>query len=169
MERILYSIFKTKFGWMGIAGNNDGLVAIILPLPKKEESVALLKKRINKTNLVRNEEYFEAVKTSLINYLKGKKVVFDYPIDIISATNFEKKVWQVTQSIPYGEVRTYQFIAYEVGSPKAFRAVGQALKKNPLPIIIPCHRVIQSNGQLGGFLGGRDLKKNLLAIEGYKW
>ncbi len=169
MEKIFYSIFNTNLGWMGISANaNDyGLIAVVLPQPDKKKAFSLLKKRVDKNNLVLADEYFKGIKTSLINYFEGEKIVFDYPLDIRSATKFEKKVWEVTQSIPYGEVRSYQFIATEVGSPKAFRAVGQALKKNPLPIIIPCHRVIQSNGKLGGFLGGIELKKNLLMVEGY--
>ncbi|MBI4777413.1 MGMT family protein [Candidatus Desantisbacteria bacterium] len=87
------------------------------------------------------------------------------PLDLRFATEFEKKIWESTQSIPYGEVRSYQFIAEKAGSPKAFRAAGQALKKNPFPILIPCHRVIQSNGKSGGFSGGIGFKKTLLRIE----
>ncbi len=168
MEKFFYSIFNTKLGWMGIVANDYGLMATILPQFDKKMILPLIQKRVNRNNLVLDEEYFKEINFSLINYFEGKKVVFDYPLDIRFTTPFEKKVWEVTQSIPYGEVRNYQFIATEVGSPKAFRAVGQALKKNPLPIIIPCHRIIQSNGKLGGFLGGVELKKTLLMIEGYK-
>lgn len=168
MERIFYSIFKTKLGWMGIAANEYGLMTTVLPQSNKKKILPLIKKRVDRNDLVRDDGDFKKMTTSLINYFEGKMVVFDYPLDIRFATPFEKKVWEVTQSIPYGEVRSYQFIATEVGCPKGFRAVGQALKKNPLPIIIPCHRVIQSNGKLGGFLGGVELKKTLIRIEGYK-
>jgi len=164
-EKILYSIFKTKFGYMGIAANAYGLTTIILPQRDKEKVLSLIKEKSCKNDLVRNEKYFKGIKSSLINYFEGGKIVFNYSLDIRFATEFERKVWQATQAIPYGEVRSYQFIAERAGSPKAFRAVGQALKKNPLPIIIPCHRVIQSNGKLGGFLGGIELKKILLRIE----
>lgn len=168
MERILYSILKTKFGYMGITANDYGLVGIILPQKDKEKALYLIKEKIYKNNLILDEVYFKEIKCLLIDYFAGKKVVFDYPLDLRFATNFEKKVFDVTCKIPYGEVRSYQFIAQEVGSPKGFRAVGQALKKNPLPIIIPCHRVIQSNGKLGGFLCGIEFKKKLLRIEGHR-
>lgn len=170
--QIFYSIFNTNSGWMGIAANDYGLMTTILPQIDEKKTLSLIKEKSRQNNLVRNEEYFKEIKFSFIDYFEGKKVVFDYPLDLKFRTSlrfageFEKKIWKATQSIPYGEVRTYQFIAKEIGSPKAFRAVGQALKKNPLPIIIPCHRVIQSNGKLGGFSGGIEFKKKLLRIEG---
>ncbi|MEW6607548.1 MAG: methylated-DNA--[protein]-cysteine S-methyltransferase [bacterium] len=139
--------------------SNIGLTRVILPQPDKKNIFKMVQ------GLVRDDKCFEKIKNSLMNYFEGKKVEFDYPIDVRSATAFENKVWEVTCSIPYGEVRSYQFIAEKIGSPKAFRAVGQALKKNPLPIIIPCHRVIRSDGKSGGFLGGIEMKKNLLRLE----
>ncbi|MEW6096213.1 MAG: methylated-DNA--[protein]-cysteine S-methyltransferase [bacterium] len=168
MEKIFYCAFNTKCGWIGIAANDYGLIAMVLPQTEKGKVLSLIKKRVFKKDLVMDEEYFKEIKNSLIAYCEGKKVTFNYLLDLRFATNFEKNVFKATQSIPYGEARSYQFIAKEVGSPKAFRSVGQALKKNPLPIIIPCHRVIQSNGKLGGFLGGIELKEKLLRIEGYK-
>ncbi len=101
------------------------------------------------------------------NYFKGEKVIF--PINLLDfsfLTYFEKKVLLATYKIPYGEVRTYKHIAKLVGNPNASRAVGNALRKNPFPIIIPCHRVIKSDGSLGGFFSGLDIKKRLLDIEG---
>ncbi len=165
MGKILYSIFNTTSGWMGIAANEYGLIFTVLPQIDKKKALSLIKEKLHQNNLVRDEKYFKEIKTSLIDYFEGKRVVFDYPLDLRLATEFEKKVWRVTQTIPYGQVRTYQFIAREIGHPKAFRAVGQALKKNPLPIIIPCHRVIQSNGKSGGFSGGIEFKEKLLMLE----
>jgi methylated-DNA-[protein]-cysteine S-methyltransferase len=83
----------------------------------------------------------------------------------VRATNFQKKVWEVVKTIPYGQTRTYKWVAEKIGNPKAFRAVGQALKKNPLPGIIPCHRVIRSDGKLGGFSKGSKEKERLLKSE----
>lgn len=82
-------------------------------------------------------------------------------------SEFEKKVLKVTSQIPLGQVRSYKWVARKIGRPKATRAVGQALKKNPYPIIIPCHRVIKSDGSLGGYVKGKNLKKNLLLFEKY--
>lgn len=80
-------------------------------------------------------------------------------------TSFAKKVYRVVLSIPLGKVRTYKWVAQKVGRPKASRAVGQALKRNPYPLIIPCHRVIKSDGSLGGYAWGRKIKRALLKLE----
>ncbi len=84
-------------------------------------------------------------------------------------TPFQRAVWRVLQTIPYGEVRTYQWVAKKIGRPKAVRAVGNACGANPLPVIIPCHRVIASDGSLGGFSGGLRRKKRLLKREGFNF
>lgn len=84
------------------------------------------------------------------------------------SSKFEKKVYNIVKKIPKGEVRSYGWVARMVGSPKSFRAVGNALNKNPTPIIVPCHRVIRKNGELGGFAKGIAAKKRLLRSEGYK-
>lgn len=82
-------------------------------------------------------------------------------------TDFQKKVWRAIQKIPYGQTRSYAWIARQIGKPKAMRAVGQACGANPLPLIIPCHRVVASNGKIGGFTGGLFWKKRLLALESH--
>lgn len=86
-------------------------------------------------------------------------------LDNLKATEFQKAVWKETMKIPYGQTRTYKEIAKRIGKPKSYRAVGNALGVNPLLVIIPCHRVISSNGSLGGFSGGLKLKKFLLDLE----
>ena len=90
--------------------------------------------------------------------------IFDLPLDIYG-TPFQQSVWTLLQDIPYGETRSYAQIAAALGRPKAVRAVGQANGANPLPIIIPCHRVIQTDGSLGGYGGGLAIKRALLALE----
>ncbi len=87
-------------------------------------------------------------------------------LDLSGLTPFQRKALEVVKTIPYGETRTYKWVAREMGNPKAARAVGQALKRNPYPIIIPCHRVIRSNGKLGGYSKGTQKKKRLLKEEG---
>ena len=86
--------------------------------------------------------------------------------------SFEEKVWLITTQIPFGQVRSYAWVAKKIGNPKAVRAVGQALKKNPYPLIVPCHRVIKSDGSLGGYAGGQKMKKDLICLEKFlvlKW
>ena len=85
----------------------------------------------------------------------------------MEGTEFERKVWETLKEIPYGETRTYKWLAEKIGKPHAFRAVGNALGKNPIPIIFPCHRVIETDGSLGGYSGGTDIKRRLLEIEYY--
>lgn len=87
-------------------------------------------------------------------------------IALDGATDFEKKVWRAAASIPPGKVRSYEWVARTIGHPRAVRAVGRALSRNRFPVIIPCHRVIKKNGQLGGFAYGSNMKRHLLKLEG---
>ncbi len=103
-------------------------------------------------------------KDQLEAYLQGQGQDLDLPFFLIS-TEFARKVLYALRQIPYGQVRTYQWLAQKIGHPKAFRAVGQALATNPLPLIFPCHRIVAKHG-LGGFSGGLALKRRLLRIEG---
>ena len=95
----------------------------------------------------------------------GVQVAFQDELDLGTATLFQRRVWETTQLIPYGETRSYRWVAEHMGQPTAARAVGQALAKNPIPIIIPCHRVVTNNGKLGGFSGGPKMKRYLLRLE----
>lgn len=97
-------------------------------------------------------------------YLDGNKKSFSIPIKI-EGTDFQKKVWQALLKIPYGENRSYKDIAININNSKAYRAVGTAIKNNPIPIIIPCHRVIKSNKDIGNYAYGIDIKKELLNLE----
>lgn len=97
-------------------------------------------------------------------YLDGNKKSFSIPIKI-EGTDFQKKVWQEVLKIPYGETRSYKDIAININNSKAYRAVGTAIKNNPIPIIIPCHRVIKSNKDIGNYAYGIDIKKELLKLE----
>jgi methylated-DNA-[protein]-cysteine S-methyltransferase len=98
-------------------------------------------------------------------YFKGKLKKFNQKIKFVSGTDFERKAWLALREIPYGETRPYKWLAERIGSPKAMRAVGRALKKNPLPIVLPCHRVIASDGSIGGFSCGIEIKRWLLRHE----
>ena len=104
------------------------------------------------------------VRRQLEEYLAGRRKNFDLPL-ALSGTDFQKRCWQALREIPYGETRSYGDIARAVGSPKAFRAVGMANHRNPIAIIVPCHRVIGSGGSLTGFGGGLDVKAFLLGLE----
>jgi methylated-DNA-[protein]-cysteine S-methyltransferase len=111
-----------------------------------------------------NHPILEKAEAQLQAYFDGKLDRFSLPLDF-SGTEFQKKVWNALLTIPFGQTRSYQQIAQQIGHPKAVRAVGAANGKNPISIIAPCHRVIGANGKLTGFAGGLSVKKYLLEIE----
>jgi len=98
-------------------------------------------------------------------YFSGHRATFPDELDLSRATPFQREVWEITRLIPYGKTRSYSWVAEQVKKPKAARAVGQAMSRNPLPIIIPCHRVLNIDGKLGGFGGGLEMKRHLLDLE----
>ncbi|MGN1132805.1 MAG: methylated-DNA--[protein]-cysteine S-methyltransferase [Ruminococcus sp.] len=102
--------------------------------------------------------------SQLEEYFDGKRKAFDLPVSP-KGTDFQKKVWQTLMEIPYGETQSYKEIAVKVGNPKAYRAVGMANNKNPIAIVIPCHRVIGKNGELTGYAGGNSKKLFLIKLE----
>jgi methylated-DNA-[protein]-cysteine S-methyltransferase len=111
---------------------------------------------------------FKTIRTLLDRYLQGREVDFEVEVDISHLGAFTQKVLHELRKIPRGEVRTYGWLAKKIGKPGAARAVGQALKRNPIPIIIPCHRIIRDDGTIGGFSMGVNIKERLLALEGVK-
>ena len=158
-----YVIFHTAAGWMGLWGSAAGLKCTTLPQPSEEQVIATLGIDINKAIL--SQEYFRDLIKRFQDYFMGRRVNFQDKLDFSEATVFQRDVWKAARRIPYRETRSYAWLAQQTGKPGAARAVGQALGKNPLPIIIPCHRVLKSDGKLGGFSEGPKMKKYLLALE----
>lgn len=115
----------------------------------------------------RNKIILKAVK-QLEEYFAGKRQDFDLPLDFSEATDYYRKVWEELVNIPYGRTTSYQFIAEKLGDKNAIRAVGQANRRNPIAIVVPCHRVIAKNGDLQGYFYGLDFKRKLLALENPK-
>lgn len=161
---VTYTIFSVKWGWVGLSATKVGLCRLVLPKQNKNEVILELNSIINQ-NLVYETSGFKKIKKILIDYFSGFKVHFDVFGDLTSYTSFQRKVWEITQTIPYGQRISYGWIAQKLGNHRASRAVGQALKTNPLPIIIPCHRVIAKDGSLGGFSAGLIIKRRLLDLE----
>ena len=162
-KELKYAVFNTEAGWLGVLASDKGLRTLSLPQPSKERVFKRLK--LKPAGAVYSNDYFEELKEQLNHYFSGKAVTFNQKLDISQATVFQRKVWRASRLIPHGETRSYLWLAEKIGYPKAARAVGQALARNPLPVIIPCHRVIKEDGSLGGFSGGLRTKKRLLAIE----
>lgn len=111
-------------------------------------------------------ESFEPLRLQLAEYFTGRRETFDVPLDL-RGSPFQLAVWEKLRAIPYGKLRTYGEIARAIRRPKATRAVGQAAGQNPLPILVPCHRVVGRNGSLVGFAGGLTVKARLLRLEGH--
>ncbi len=162
-EGTKYKIFRTKAGWMVAIASEKGLVALTLPQPTKE--LALKRLELEPARVVASDNCFKELLKQLHCYFSGQVVNFSHNLDITRATDFQTKVWQASRLIPYGETRSYRWLAEKIGHPKAARAVGQALARNPLPVIIPCHRVIKEDGSIGGFSGGLKTKRLLLSLE----
>lgn len=161
--RYFYTVFDTEFGWMAIVGSEAGLRRLTLPQASADKALKLVADLI--PHSVANTSYFSELTFRLQLYFEGEKVDFPDDLDLSGTTPFQQDVWKLTRSIPYGKTRTYGWVAKELGKSKGARGVGQTLARNPLPIIIPCHRVIGSGGSLVGFGGGLEMKKNLLKLE----
>jgi len=160
---IKYAVVRTKFGWVGLGGSEAGL--ILVTLPKSSRKVALSEIKEFADDAIEGTSAFDDLPYRLQRYFVGEEVSFPDSLDLSGATAFHRDVWNATRSIPYGETRTYAWVAQQIGSSQACRAVGGALARNPFPIIVPCHRVVASNGNLGGFSGGLAMKRRLLELE----
>lgn len=115
----------------------------------------------------KKSETFCPAKAELTEYFSGKRIGFTCRTRFIEGTDFEQAVWSALKEVPYGETKTYKWLAERIGKPHAFRAVGRALGKNPIPVIVPCHRIIEADGSIGGYSSGTEIKRRLLDIEYY--
>ncbi len=156
-------VIHTEFGWMAIIRGPNGIQRTSLPVTTREE--AMLKVGLTETELATNTSTYADLVRRLQRYFCGEAVQFPDALDYGSATLFQCAVWESVRTIPYGETRSYSWVAEQVNRSRAYRAVGRAVGLNPLPILVPCHRVLRSDGALGGFGGGIELKQRLLALE----
>lgn len=149
---INYFCYDTEIGTIKISETEGKIIGLVFSDSKKENEIERETDSIIKTYM------------QLKEYLSGKRKSFDIEIEMMG-TEFQKKVWKELLNIPYGETRSYKDIATVIGNEKACRAVGNANNKNPIAIIVPCHRVVGSNGSMTGYAGGIDIKEKLLKIE----
>jgi methylated-DNA-[protein]-cysteine S-methyltransferase len=147
-----YDTFESPIGTLHLVFTGKNLTGIDFKKPeeirRKDKAPQLIKREL--------QEYFE----------KGIDE-FTQKIAFTKGTEFDKKVWLALREIPYGETRTYKWLAEKIGRPNASRAVGQSLSRNRIPIILPCHRIIESDGSIGGYSAGVDIKRRLLEVEYY--
>lgn len=163
-----YAALETPIGPVFAAATEAGLVRVSF-LRSEASFVAELRRQL-KAQAVKSPEKLAGIMAQLRDYLKGKRRAFDVPVDLRLATPFQRRVLQAALGIPRGQTATYADIARRIGQPGAARAVGQALGRNPVPIVVPCHRVLASDGSLRGYSGGGGVrtKARLLALEGVR-
>ncbi len=163
MEKIYYSSFDSPLlGKVFVASTESGVCMV--DFRKSEKTFLKRLKGRFPGETIRDDQRNRKALNQLKKYLKGELQRFDCGLDF-KGTSFQKKVWSALAKIPYGHTQSYKGIAKAIGHPKAFRAVGNANGQNSIPLIIPCHRVIESNGGLGGFGHGIKVKRRLLEFE----
>lgn len=163
-SKLHFYLVDTVAGWLGVVGSPDGLRGIILPQASIELVCEVVMRKYGIVQ-VDSSAYFGTLPQRLKSYFNGNYTEFPDKLDLSSATDFQRSIWEKTRTIPYGETRSYSWVASEAGYRKASRAAGNALGDNPFPVIVPCHRVIRNDGGLGGFTGGIEVKEYLLQLE----
>ncbi|OFX17750.1 MAG: hypothetical protein A2Z18_01800 [Armatimonadetes bacterium RBG_16_58_9] len=159
-------VFESCRGWIALVAGDGNLSASTLPRPTSGEAMAVVEAGLH-ARRVEDVSAFGNLPDRLRRYFEGERADFsNVSLDLEGYSPFSRAVLLAAQQIPYGEVATYGELAHVVGSPGAARAVGTAMSKNRTPIVVPCHRVIAAGGALGGFSGGLDWKRELLALEG---
>ena len=167
---LAYLCFPSPLGWILVAADAEAICFVHFcgkEEPDEPGIRELLHREYPGAQFVRDESspLLRATRDSILKYLTDGTSVPSLPMGFGKATDFQRDVWRALREIPSGETRSYQQIAQQIGRPRAARAVGQACGKNPIPILVPCHRVIAAGGKLGGYSGGLHIKEALLAIE----
>jgi methylated-DNA-[protein]-cysteine S-methyltransferase len=159
-------VFRTPWGWMGLSETAEGIDAVVLPNTSRQAVLSELQAASAELLVGRTSSRLKEAQAQLIGYLAGTRRSFDLPLDLSRGTSFQQKVWRTLRGISYGRLRSYQWVALRVGGSQYARAVGNAVGANPMPIVIPCHRIVAHDASLGGFSGGLPAKRKLLTLEG---
>jgi O-6-methylguanine DNA methyltransferase len=161
--RLKHAVWKSPIGSLGLVRRSGGLARI--HIGADAGSFAFEVERTFGESGEESGDDFAPVRRQLEEYFAGRRLVFRLPLDLDQGSPFQRRVWKALMDIPYGETVSYKEIARAIGQPSAIRAVGSAVGRNPLPIVLPCHRVIASDGSIGGFSAGLELKRRLLKLE----
>ena len=159
-------VFRTPWGWMGLSETAKGIDAVVLPKASRRAVLSELGLPSAKLLEGRISLRLREAQVQLTGYLAGTRRSFDLPMDLSRGTSFQQKVWRTLRRISYGRLRSYQWVAARVGGSQYARAVGNAVGANPMPIVIPCHRIVAQDMSLGGFSCGLPTKRKLLTLEG---
>jgi len=155
---------RSPIGVLHLFATDCGICGLTFQESAEKNTLAFQMASKDQLDPKRTELLDEAI-LQLDEYFAGMRTVFDVPLDIITGTPYQQKVWKALRKIPYGKTWSYKQLASKTGNPQAARAVGGANNKNPIAVIVPCHRVIGSSGNLVGFAGGLDVKQQLLDLE----
>lgn len=164
MDTVHTTTFETPEGTMLSASSRGSLIYLGLPRPSGRGFGGFIERNGKNARILENYEENRDTVTQVLEFLSGERRAFSLNLQLYG-TPFQRAVWTELGRIPYGETRTYGQLASILKNPKASRAVGAANGANPIPLIIPCHRVVASGGKLGGYAGGLQLKRHLLALE----
>jgi methylated-DNA-[protein]-cysteine S-methyltransferase len=161
---VAYTTVDSPVGPLLLAATPHGLVRVAYDVEGHDRVLDTLSHRIS-PRVLRAPRRLDAAARELDEYFGGRRRVFDLPLDLSLSTGFRQLVQRYLPGIGYGQTRTYGQVAELVGNPRAVRAVGTACATNPLPVVVPCHRVLRADGAVGGYIGGSDTKKALLRLE----
>ena len=164
MQRAI--IFKSRWGWMGVSETTKGIDAVVLPKVSRQAVLSELRLSSAELREGRTSPRLREAQAQLTGYLAGARRSFDLSLDLSRGTSFQQKVWRTLRRVSYGRLRSYQWVAVRIGGSEYARAVGNAVGANPMPIVIPCHRIVAQDMSLGGFSGGLPTKRKLLTLEG---
>ncbi len=163
--KVYCTSFESKIGRIYVASTDNGVCKISVPKESRKDFFEWLKQHFDLDAIIDNRSKNKDVIDQLNRYFNGKLAKFTIPVDLIG-TPFQMRVWKELSRIPYGVTSTYKHVSRKVSAPKGFQAVGRASGRNPLPIIIPCHRVLGANGAMVGYSCGVKTKELLLRLEG---
>ena len=161
-QEIAIASLRTRMGSVWILCTERGLHGVRIGAdakPSREEA------RARGVRFVRRASWTDRAQAELARYFEGRRVAFDLPLDLTEGTEFERRVWTAARGVPHGTVASYADVARDIGAPRATRAVGNALGKNPVPIVVPCHRILHADLSIGGFSSGLPWKRFLLELE----
>jgi methylated-DNA-[protein]-cysteine S-methyltransferase len=163
---VAFERHDSPLGVIIVGATRDGLVRVGLPAEDEGAVLQQLAERVSARVLHASRDSLTQTRRELDEYFGGSRQAFGIPLDWRLASGFRREVLRATSEIPYGETASYRDVATRAGSPRAVRAAGSALATNPLPIVVPCHRVLRTGGGLGGYAGGLAAKTALLHLEG---
>jgi len=166
------TVFITEFGWCGLAWTEAGVCAATLPCECREAATGQLRRNLQYAGMsgvdpcIPTTSDARAAQRWCEGYFRGEACIPGFRLDLGRMTDFQRRACRALMGIRRGQVRSYAHLADNLGIPRAPRAAGTACARNPLPVIVPCHRIVRSSGSTGGFAGGPELKRRMLELEG---